>query len=214
MPYLEYIDLTGNSLNTLVIERTPSIETIALDSTVTSSATLRNWRLPDSTNRTIDTSDWPTDLSDAVIPDPNTIRYFTFKKNTIPSNADTANFIIKLAKTTPITNLIEFDRTTFTRLSTPIDMRYEGSISSLSIDFSNAIALPDDNGTTNTIKEFLLYLFGNAELTDITHDEKIEIRLTNINKDVQSYEDAEATRQIIIDALQGLDISSRLLIIT
>ena len=65
-----------------------------------------------------------------------------------------------------------------------------------------------------TIKEFLLYLFGNAELTDITHDERIEIRLTDINKDVQSYDEAEATRQIIIDALQGLDISSRLLIIT
>ena len=214
MPYLEYIDLTGNSLETLVIERTPSIETIALDSTVTSSAILRLWKLPDSTNRTINANDWPTDLSDAVIPDPNTIRYFTFKKNTIPNDGvNTANFIIKLAKTTAITSLIEFDRTTFPPLSTPIGS-YDGSISSLSIDFSNAIALPDDNGTTNTIKEFLLYLFGTAELTDITHDERIEIRLTNINKDVQSYEEAEATRQIIIDALQGLVISSRLSIIT
>ena len=216
MPYLEYIDLTGNSLETLVIERTPSIETIALDSTLTSSATLRNWRLPDSTNRIIIEADWPTDLSDAVIPNPNTIRYFTFKKNTIPNDGvNTANFIIKLAKTTAITSLIEFDRTTFPPLSTPIGS-YGGSISSLSIDFSNAIAFPythqDTGESTNTIKEFLLYLFGNA--TDITHNERIEIRLTNINKDVQSYEDAEATRQIIIDALQGLDISSRLSIIT
>jgi len=193
-PYLSFIELIGNPLNSVKISGTPSISYLGLSNTFNEATSLTDCVLPTLVNRTLTTGDLPDSIrggsnpdDGAIIPQPTYITKLNFRKNTI-SGLNYDAFARNLAETVAITVVSKFTQTNFTTVG-DLGTRASGSaIYCKEIDFSQVTESATDD--SSSVLELLKYLFQNATAADlqgidISGGETLRIILTGINTSVR-----------------------------
>jgi hypothetical protein len=193
MPYLLVVELGNNPLTSFKISKTPIINYIGLDDSVTSITDLSNCILPTSINRNVDYNSLPdsikgTGVGDgAIIPNLYFLSTFNFRNNTLPTD-NYAEFCANLMETVAISFTSKFRLTTFSATAISGSRAIRSEIYTNEIDFSEVIE--STSGDTSSVVELLKYLFVNAvpeDLVgiDINDGQKIRIILTGINTSVR-----------------------------
>ena len=182
MPFLREVNLLGNILTELNLNKCPSIQYINLDSCISNSSPLDSYVLPSQTNRTLLSSEVPSGISHAIIPDPKQkVLTFAFRNNDVPATGYD-NFIQQVCETVAITRFTKFNNTIFGSVGTDIGTR-TGTlpVNCETIDFSNVTDAVDGG----SVKNILEYIFGGISSNDvIKHNKTIRIILTSINSSV------------------------------
>jgi uncharacterized protein YjbI with pentapeptide repeats len=201
MPFLAEVNLLGNPLTELNLNKCPSIHYINLDSCINNGSPLGSYFLPSQVNRTLLSSEVPSGISMAIIPDPRKkMITFAFRNNDVPEEGyDT--FIEKVCETVAITRFSKFNNTIFGSVGTDIGTR-SGTLPVYceTIDFSNVTDAADGG----SVKKILEYIFGGISSSDVSniirHDKTIRIILTSINSSVD-YRDITALGENIDQAV-------------
>ncbi len=193
-PYLSFVELIGNPLNSVKISGTPSISYLGLSNTFTEATSLTDCVLPTLVNRTLTQGDLPDSINGgsnpddgAIIPNPTYLTKLNFRKNTLGAlNYDA--FARNLAETVAISVISKFTQTKFTTVGNLGARPTESPIYCKEIDFSQVTESATDD--SSSVLEFLKYLFQNATVADlqgidISGGETLRIILTGINTSVR-----------------------------